>query len=125
MTTTTTTTTTTTGAATTATMSATMNAPVPTTAGATATVPPAQRIDLSAEAAAAPWEVAVAILIALAALGYLLRSWGFLGRRKQPACATCGSGCGCSAAPGFGGTPCTDAACTDTKPCADTERREA
>ncbi|EJW11064.1 hypothetical protein A33M_3598 [Rhodovulum sp. PH10] len=118
-------TTTTTEAATDATMNATMSAPVPTITGATAAVPPAQRIDLSAEATAAPWEVAVAILIALAALAYLLRSWGLLGRRKQPACATCGSGCGCSAAPGFGGTPCTDAACADTKACADTERREA
>ena len=55
--------------------------------------PPTPAVDLSGEAAAGPWEIIVPVVIALAALIYLARSYGFLGKRKKPACAHCASGC--------------------------------
>ncbi|BBF91981.1 hypothetical protein [Blastochloris tepida] len=65
------------------------------TTATTLATPPVPAVNLSGEAAAGPWEAVIAVAIAAAALLYLARSYGFLGKRKKPGCAECASGCGC------------------------------
>ncbi|NJO54656.1 MAG: hypothetical protein HC829_07295 [Bacteroidales bacterium] len=57
---------------------------------------PVPAVDLSSEATFGPWETVIAVTIAAVALIYLLRSYGLIGRRKQPGCAQCASGGGCA-----------------------------
>ncbi|NJL08218.1 MAG: hypothetical protein HC900_08080 [Methylacidiphilales bacterium] len=57
---------------------------------------PVPAVDLSSEATFGPWEAVIAVAIAAVALIYLLRSYGLIGRRKQPGCAQCASGGGCA-----------------------------
>ncbi|KAA5602171.1 hypothetical protein [Blastochloris sulfoviridis] len=68
------------------------------TTTAAVAAPPVPAVDLSGEATAGPWEIIIPVVIAVAALLYLARSYGFLGKRKKPGCAQCasGSGSGCA-----------------------------
>ncbi|SDH70586.1 hypothetical protein [Roseospirillum parvum] len=62
----------------------------------TATTTPA--VDLSHESGMAGWEIAVVGLAALLAMVFLWRTYFARRGKKGPACASCGSKQGCSAA---------------------------